>query len=146
MTEIGKPPKHKTTHQDAGADEIDAAGLVGRINLVNRGDPSAFDFTQANLTADGAWNDLDLSSIVPAGAIAVLLLVNLNENSIGPKIKFRKNGNANNINISEIYPQVSGLDISKEITVFLDTNRVIEYLLSVTGWDQINIVVRGWWI
>jgi len=54
---------------DAATDEFkleeDTGGSGG---FVDRGDPAADDYTQATLTSDGTYYDLDLSAIVPAGA------------------------------------------------------------------------------
>jgi len=146
MSEIGKPPKHKTTHQNGGADEIDATGLAGRCDFVDRGDPSAVDFTETSLTTDGTWRDLDLSAIVGAGAKAVLLSVRITDNQTATEFSFRKNGNSNTINISKLNTQVANLPFYLDVIVPLDANGKIEYMGSNTPFSDISITVRGWWI
>ena len=40
--------------------------------LVNRGDPDAYDFTLGDFIRDSAWHDLDLSAIIPVGTRAII--------------------------------------------------------------------------
>jgi len=110
--------------------------------FVNRGDPAAYDYTQATLILDGAYHDLDLSAIVPAGATAILL-VGEGSNS-GKWILFRKNGNANTINISAFENGAVGLNQYFCLVVPCDVNRVIEYR-AAPGWTDLNLTVGGWW-
>lgn len=112
----------------------------------DRGDPAAADFTLATpLTTDGAYHDLDLSSIVPAGAKMVCLRVLVEDNAAGSYVRFRKNGNTNDLNYGEIYTQVSGVLNSADIIVACDVNRVIEYKATSTTFTGISITVKAWW-
>jgi hypothetical protein len=113
-------------------------------SFTDRGDPSAFDFTQANLTTDGNWHDLDLSSIVPTGAKAVLLFVQVNDDDGNNYVAFRKNGNTNSINISGAKGITANQTNSFDLTVPCDSNRIIEYATVNTTYTTINIVVKGW--
>ena len=140
------PSAHKASHQDGGADEIDATGLVGRDRYVDRGDPTAYDFVLANFTTDGAWHDLDLSSIVPANATTVLLRVIIQDNLVGMFLNLRKNGNIETYNTISIYTQVAETPVGDNLIVSLDANRIMEYFASNTTWTGIWICVRGWWI
>jgi len=45
---------------------------------------------KTDLTIDGAWHDMNLSGIVPAGAKAILLEGDIEASSVGYNIKFRK--------------------------------------------------------
>lgn len=140
------PLAHKASHGVNGTDPIDCTGLVGRINLIDRGDPAAPDWTEISLTKDGAWHDLDLSPIVPAGAIAVQLRCHLIDDVAGSLIIFRKNGNTNLYNCQSMSIQVANIPRDRCMTVFCDTNRVIEYFASGVVWTSIQLVVCGWWI
>lgn len=124
-------------------DEIDSVG--SSEVFADRGDPAANDYAVADLTTDGAWHDLDLSSIVPAGAKAVLLYVQILDNAASSLIVFRKNGIANSANAGVVSMQVANITNRADIIVACDTNRVIEYLATNTTWTSIGICVRGWW-
>lgn len=139
-------PVHKTSHQDAGSDEINASGLAGRTNYVDRGDPAAADFAQGDLTTDGTWQDLDLSGIVPEGAVCVVLQVLIYDDHPGSYIRFRKKGNTNTQNAYGIRIQLALMYTESNGLVSCDANRVIQYMASDITWDQIRIVVKGWFI
>lgn len=113
--------------------------------IVNRGDPSAADFSVNDFTKDGSYHDLDLSGIVPAGAVAValsVLLLNVNPNQY---VSWRRNGNVNAHNRSQIRTQAANVYIGADIIVFCDAGRVVEYNFnSSSGWT-IYVVVKGWW-
>lgn len=120
--------------------------LEDRINNLggNRGDPSAVDFTQAVLTTDNTWRDLDLSNIIPQGTKAVLLYVKLTDDAAGSELSFRKNGNYNAINISTVATQVVNISVYADVFVFCDTNRKIEYKGSNLAFTAISISIKGW--
>lgn len=125
----------------------DAAWAVpSTIEITERGDPSASDFTDASLTTDGTWRDLDLSSIVPAGAVMVLLRVVVEDDAAESYLQFRKNGNSNSYAVNGVYTQVSGVLIEDSIPVFCDSSRVIEYRGSNLTFTSISIDVIGWYV
>ena len=111
----------------------------------DRGDSSGTDYTHANLTEDGTWRDLDLSSIVSAGAKAVLMTVYCSAPAAGWSLQFRENGNSNAANVAFISTQVADIVIYDCLIVACDTNRVIEYNATNGAWNSIGIYIRGWW-
>jgi len=112
-------------------------------NYVDRGDPSAYDFTQADLTLDAAWYDLDLSSITPSNATAVILRILITDDGVESYIRFRKNGNSNTIAPMVVRTQVANVAIESTLIIPCDTSQVIEYSAS-SGCNSIVIVVQGW--
>jgi len=146
MTEIGRVITHKTTHQDAGTDEVDCTGLAGRDRFVDRGDPTAVDWNRDSLSANDTWAELDLSSIVPAGATLVLLRVSIYPTGVGKELRFRKNGNANAINFTRVAGLVATELHSQDMFVKTDSNRVVEYFKSADGFNALSVTVGGWWI
>jgi hypothetical protein len=120
--------------------------LTSHVGFVDRGDPTAYDFTLASLTTDNTWRDLDLSVIVPSNSKAVALMVEVNDDAVGSYIGFRKNGNTSSYNSVYTYTQVSGVLDSNVVIVFCDSNRIIEYIASNTTFTAINISVIGWFI
>ena len=126
---------------DGGADiQLGTGGTY-----VDRGDPAAWDWIDANLTTDGNWNDLDLSSIVPVGAKTVLLRVRIIDDATDKAIQMRENGNSNGYNVAALVTLVANLSIEGNFIVGCDADRVIEYNASNTSWTNIDICVRGWW-
>ncbi len=112
--------------------------------LADRGDNAAWDFDEDDLTEDGNWNDLDLSSIVPSGATAVLLGVDITDDAVGSTILLRKNGNSNEVNMGIVRTQIAGVERSADRIVFCDVNQVIEYQATAVVWSSILFTVRGW--
>lgn len=131
-----------------GFDELKAFAAASHTHsgyFVDRGDPAVSDWDQDDLTMNNAWHDLDLSAIVPAGAIAVLLLVAFLDDTLNSYLEFRKKGNSNAMNVGVVTATVINVSHQEDILVACDSNRVIEYhatedLLSV------YITVRGWWL
>lgn len=143
------PPDHASRHENGGGDEIDASGLTGvGTVLVDRGDNAAADLGHATMTIDSAWHDWDMSSVVPAGAIAVELTCQAVHGTVGKVLSFRKNGNTNDKNVLEYKILVGGATHQWAGMVFCDANRVIEYyaVAGNGGFSNIEINIRGWWI
>jgi hypothetical protein len=121
-----------------------AAGSGG--TFVGRGDPTTKDFAIGDLGAQGSFNDLDLSSIVPEGAKAVLLYVEFNNSTTGKTVQLRKNGQTNGINVWYKETLFAGGSMFDEAVVELDSNRYIETFYGGGGvWNTFYISVRGWW-
>jgi len=114
--------------------------------FVDRGDPLAWDFTVGDFTDDNAWHDLDLSSIVPAGATSVLVKVNLESLQIEKKFELRRKDNASGYNTLAIWTQFSNVRIGGVFLVPCNANRVIQYLANPATWSLINVNVNGWFL
>jgi len=140
------PTAHEASHRDGGADELVATGLVGRINLVYRGDPDIEDFTVGDFITDETWRDLSLALLVPAGAIAALIRIQVNDNDVDSKFLLRAKGNQYALNASGLRTQVSTVWIDADVIVFCDTNRVIQYFGDNRDFVGINLVIKGWFI
>lgn len=121
-------------------DDIDDKGFF------DRGDPASDDWTQADLTTDATWRDLDLSAIVPAGAKAVLFSVGVKDGVVDSDLRFRKNGNTDIYNRAIVRTLVANVYTMQDIVVACDTDRIIEYNGDNLTFTNINIVVKGWWL
>lgn len=144
---------------DMGSDDANALVTQQSIKayhdahgFVDRGDPSAFDWDEDDLTTDNTWNDLDdakalnLSDIVPVGAKAVLLLLDLTDPDVNLRMQFRKAGNSNTHNVAGQRTQVSSQRIVSNLVVPCDPiTRKIEYRGANTTFSEISILVSGWW-
>lgn len=121
-------------------------GSSGIDHYVDRGDPATYDFTEATLTTDGTWNDLNLSAIVPAGAVAVHFYLQIKDDAVSSYLLFRKNGNAEDVNIAGFRTQVADVWFEGNFVVACDSNRVIEHKGANLAFTNINLAVKGWWI
>ncbi len=112
---------------------------------VARGDPAAADFTQADLTLDGAAHDLDLSSILPESAAGGLVHLNVQiaDNLVSQVLRMRRKGNTNWFARFGMRTQVTNVSVEQEGWIQLDDARVIEYLITA-GTDTVIITVLGW--
>lgn len=117
-----------------------------QTSFVDRGDPAAWDFIIGNFTADGAWHDLNLSSIVPAGAKSVLFLVYIRNDAVNKDFYLRRKGNANAYNMVMQRTEVANLVRVADGVCPCDENRVIQYYLTAVGWTRIRLTVKGWWL
>jgi hypothetical protein len=122
--------------------------LTANAGYVDRGDPSGWDFheTTTPLTLDGTWRDMDLSSIVPAGAYAVQIrcFFRSSGSGAGQFGGFRKNGNSNAQHAVSQYTQSTGA-MEMQGVLPCDSSRVIEYNAQNTL-DIFRMVVKGWFI
>jgi hypothetical protein len=125
------------------AQAIDAQALSGYTprNGLSADDTSiGSGNTLSALVKDGAWHDLDLSSIVPAGTKAVQISVRMRMPSgvtVGNQYKsyWRQNGATQfyeSFFATTVYTQATLTDTADTYQVgivALDTNRVLEYLI-----------------
>jgi len=111
---------------------------------VDRGDPAVYDKVKEDLTIDSGWHSLDLSAIVPAGAVLIHCRVRLYCAGSYYMVKWRKNGNSNTGNIVITIAHAIDEDFDREFWVACDSGRVIEYLAQTGSWNNIDFVVRGW--
>lgn len=119
---------------------------LGRgMRYITRGDPAAADFTQASLTMDNAFYDMDISSIIPLSARGkpVLLRLRLTDAS-ACTLTIKTKGQTNNQNIAYAEVEAGGVDTA-DGQVFTDSSGILSYRVS-TGADGIAVTVKGWWV
>lgn len=114
--------------------------------FVDRGDPASADWTQATLTADATWRTLDLSGIIDEGASVVLLRTEIKATVINKNFELRNPDNSNWPNVSRIKSDIANQENKQDLIVIPNSNREIEYYLSVATWSKINLTVAGWWM
>lgn len=112
----------------------------------DRGTYSSFDFSQAELTTDGNWHTLDLSSIIDANAKAVSIRLKARSDIVGSKMRFRKTGTTMTGHTCEFRIQIAGLDNNAHFTIGVDTDGKLDYNITDVVWDDISMVIRGWWL
>lgn len=112
----------------------------------NRGDPAAFDFTVIGFTCDGAWHDMNLSTIVPAGATLVAMRLLIKDDVVGSRITFRRRGDTNEYNVSDFFILTANQSQGHDMIVRCDGDRRIQYKASAVAWISISLCVKGWWV
>lgn len=143
--------KTEALQTDATAPSADAAlankKYVDDTGFQDRGDPATADFAVGDLVTDNTWNDLDLSSIVTdSNAKAVLLFIDVKDDVADSAIRFRKNGNSNEVAVSVARTQIVDQTLQFNLTVSMDASQVIEYNGDNLTFSTINITVLGWWL
>ena len=108
---------------------------------------AAADFAVGAFTTDGTWkiDGLDLSGIVPAGAIAVLLSINLADDAAGNFFIVRANATDTGNDLGQT-TQVANIGIRTPAVVAIDSNRLLDYIGSNVAFTTIDIWVTGWYI
>lgn len=122
---------------------VDYAVLEHKSIIEDR-DASSEDWTEADLTMDGNWHDLDLSAEVPVPNCFVLLKVHVADSTAGTYIAFRKNGYSGDDSISLVIVQNTSQWNYADVIVPCDKYTKIEYKVSA-AMDDIGITVAGWW-
>lgn len=111
---------------------------------------STYDWTFELLTIDGDWHDLDLSSIVPAGASAVELHVKGSNLSGDGVLYMRRKGDTRIKGTCRLRCQVADKMIQIPTIIELGVNRIIEYRILGADWKTgqfgSDITVMGWWL
>lgn len=125
----------------AAASEV-AAALP---HAVDRGDPSAADFTTGGLTKDGTYYDMDLSSLIPAGAVMAILRVVIQSDTANKSVLFREKGNSNVLNTGQIVATVVNVLFAQDLIITLGSGRVIQYAAaSGATWTTLSVTVAGY--
>ncbi|MBA7654814.1 hypothetical protein ES703_62707 [subsurface metagenome] len=115
-------------------------------SFVDRGDPVGPDWQLVSFTVDGTWRDLDLSSIVPAGAKAVLFNLGMISGSMSSFFELRKKTNANNIVRTFSNVQVASVVQGYDLVTACSDARIVQYKATSPGFLALELVVKGWWL
>jgi hypothetical protein len=127
-------------------DIIDTTLKANSRNIAGMGirtEPGAWDWT--SFTIDGANHDLDVSSIVPAGAKWVLFQYELTNTQANVYFGLHKNGGSAWFDAGLVYSQVANVPIRGQLWVQCDLNRIVEYIFQNTGsWSSTALSVVSW--
>lgn len=123
---------------------------IATIGFVDRGDPDVADWHETGakdiLNTDGNWHDLDCSSIVSVGAIAILFRLLIRDDAAGSSFSLRKNGNSNIIVQQGVRTQVANVYMDGCLVVACDANQVVEYNGSNLAFVDVQLTIAGWWL
>jgi len=116
--------------------------VIKGLQYVDMGDPTAFDYNRNTLTWDGAWHVLDLAAKVPAGTSIVHLKIIHDATTTEHRMRLRKYGNTNEINMSISCTEASGINHVTEVLIPCSIDRKIEYKGDSLP-TTFNIVIAG---
>jgi len=121
---------------------IPAAG----ITFTDKGDVDALDYEIGDLTIDGQWNELDLSSKVGAAKVLVCIRAFLDTTVAGKIGKFKTNGSTYNYNSPQIITSVASKAIAFDIWVVTDAAGKIEYWFTADLAGTIRLTVAHYFV
>ena len=118
--------------------------ISGGHIIVYRGTVPNPDYEAGDITIDGAYHELDLSSIIPAGSFAALITVRVHCNAVGDYIMLIHPDDSSNersvfrteVNVLDKYHSEFGI-------VFCNTSRIIKYKVAA-GVTVLQIHISGW--
>lgn len=114
-------------------------------SFVDRGDPAAWDWTEATLVQNNSWHDLDLSGIVPAGVKCVLFRSVIKAAEINKYLRLKTKGNVNDYNAATSSTIVANANNFQDLKVAPNSDGVIQYLGSFATWQYFRFTIAGWW-
>lgn len=119
-------------------------GLPGNYNYVHRGVAASQDFEAGDLTIDGSFHDLDLSGIIDAGAVLVLIHVVMLGDAADKEVTMLPTGNDSNYAAVQCQTQVANVRRDCQMWVEPDGDRKTRYKVESATWAQLSFTVQGW--
>ncbi len=112
--------------------------------IVDRGDPSVRDFIEVEFSKVPTWHELDLSGIVPVGAVGVFVRIECVGTTLAKTAQFKNLDNINNP--SMVYIQIDTIDFlyERNVLIFCDSEAKIQYRLSGDFFTTLSLTVCGW--
>ncbi len=150
LSDVNVPAPNDNDHMvyDNGSSLwLPEAAAGGGETFVDRGDPAGYDWDQTSGLVATGWNELDMSSVVPAAAAGklVLLYMTMTDANLGREFKIRPLGNVNQGNVVALSVSIANQAVLKTSElVLVDANRKVEYYTDAVTIRA--IIVRGWWI
>lgn len=111
---------------------------------VTRGNTASADYSSGTLTKDGAWHDLDLSSVVPTEARWVQLQVNISAAAIGRYLLLREKDFAEQYVIHKLYTHAAAFPTDARFWIGINSSGILEYAAAAAAFTDLNITVVAW--
>lgn len=109
--------------------------------------PNAWDKQIGDFTTDGTWkvNGLDISGIVPAGAVAVMLRLQISDDAAGSAFWILS---AAGTAMAEFLANTQAAGMVTEVhgVISISADRLLDYKGSNLAFTTINLAVLGWFI
>ena len=120
--------------------------LHNKPTFYPRGDLTFADFTEDDLTTDGNWHVLDLSTIITSdNPFLVHISMHIHDNASGETIELRPYGTSGAYNRFQLHTQVANAEIDTVALLAIDSRKRVEYRVTDATIDHIELIVTGWW-
>lgn len=116
------------------------------LKLMVKADQESYDFTINDFTADYQYHDLDLSGIIPAGTVAIVLWGAFRSDAPDTEACFAKAGNSGNYLKSLLIQPVFNIGKGINCIVPVSSDLKIKYRFSNVNYSYINLIIAGWFI
>ena len=122
-----------------------SGGISAASQTIVRTTGSGMDWDETGLIKDGAFHDLDLSGIVPAGTIQVQFRLRLYNASGAYRLLYmKKKGEANGSIVVGCFAYTAGLEYDFSFWLSVDADRIVEYNAQAVTWSMIELVIKAW--
>jgi len=111
-----------------------------------KADQESYDFLKTDLTTDYQYHDLDLSSIIPAGTVAVLLWGAFKGDVAHAEVCLAKAGYSGNYLKALFFQPIVNEGFGFSTIIPVSSDRKIKYRISNVNWIYINLQVVGWFV
>ena len=119
--------------------------ILGKPHFVWRTpEPTSADYTQATLTEDDAFHELDISGIVPANTTAIAVSLIVSDGSVGARGRLRSSSQSSFYQALEIQVNVANKTITNNGIVGV-SGQAIDYAFNVV-FTYISITILGWYV
>jgi len=120
-------------------------------------EPGSADFQEGGGSTDfstigdvtATWYELDLSSVIPVGTVAILINIFVKDGVADSEMAFRKAGQTTFWQKASIRTQVANIyPAPNELIIGVDSDRKIEWNCTpkASDWTEIYFIVIGYWI
>lgn len=124
-------------------DIINAAREYGMFQ--RRADVAVYDWDIADFPVHNRWYDLDITSIVPEHAHAILLRAIMRATATGKYFELRDKGYVNSQCSSYIDVSVANIYERQDMQIGIGPNRIIQGNKIQLEINAIFLVIKGWW-
>lgn len=114
-------------------------------SCVHRGYTSTWDWFVLDFIKDGAWHDLDCSSIVPQGAKFIVFAYQVQATAVAKKFFLRCKGDITGPVRSAVSTTTAFLSFYGDMVCACDDNQQVQYWITPDTWLALGLVVKGWW-
>ena len=122
-----------------------SGGISAASQTIVRTTGGGMDWDETGLIKDGAYHDLDVSGIVPAGTIQVQFRLRLYDASRAYLVFYmKKKGEGNGSIVVSAFAYTIGLQYDYSFWLSVDADRIVEYNAQAGAWSMIELVIKAW--
>jgi len=107
-------------------------------------DQESYDFLKTDLTTDYQYHDLDLSSIIPPGTVAVLMWGAFKGDVAHAEVNLTRAGYSGNYLKALFFQPIVNEGFGFSAIIPVSPDRKIKYRISNVNWVYVNLNIVGW--